>query len=417
MEKILESIEKNKDKLFRYLSNLISFKTINPSDDYYNEIHNCINYIMVLMEDLGAKSEIIKTKNNIPILICIFPGKNSDSNKKLIWNGHVDVVPIGDKKKWNHDPFNGTIRNDILIGRGSTDMKGSIASAIFAISNMINYDILDNDLKFIFTCDEETGSKSLMKTKDKRIFDGSACIVGEPSNSSFWGNGISIAESGIIWLKLIFGGKTSHASLNFLGDNAIEKISKFFNTLSEIRSIEQPIFKKYLPLLNRIINESKPEYQEFFNSNLKKIRLSPTMIKGGVKLNVIPDKVEIDMDIRTLPGTNHNKLFYKIKKILDSSDLEYLDLKLMNIQQPSISKSASSFLKLVVESANMVSSNYSSIIHPACTDARFFRRYMPTATLGCGEIERAHSINEFVKLNELIEMSKIYALIFKKFQN
>ena len=258
--------------------------------------------------------------------------------------------------------------------------------------------------------------KMLLESIDnKNIFDGTACIVGEPSNSNFWGNGISIAESGIIWLKLIFSGKTSHASLNFLGDNAIEKITNLFGALSKIRNMEQPIFKKYLPLLDRIVNESSPKYQEFFNSNLKNIRLSPTMIKGGVKLNVIPDKVEIDIDIRTLPGTNHNRLFNKIRKTLEVSDLEDINLKLMNIQEPSISKSSSEFLKLVLDSANTVSDNFSSIIHPACTDARFFRRYMPTATLGCGEIERAHSINEFITLNELIEISKIYALIFKKF--
>ena len=415
MEKILDSIDKNSDKIFRFLSNLISFKTINPSDDYINEIHNCINYIMVLMEDLGATSQIIKTKGNIPILICSFPGSNLNSSKKLIWNGHIDVVPIGDVSKWDFNPFDGIIKNDILVGRGSSDMKGSIASAIFAISNVINYTQLDNEIKFIFTCDEETGSKSLMRTKNKSIFDGSACIVGEPSNSTFWDNGMSIAESGIMWLKLIFRGKTSHASLNFLGDNAIEKIKLFFASLSQIRNIEQPIYKKYLPLLDQIIDSSSQKYQDFYNSNLKKIRLSPTMIKGGVKLNVIPDKVEIDIDIRTLPGTNHNKLLKRIIKILKESGIEDFELKLMNIQQPSISKSSDQFIKLVKNFANRISNDYSTIIHPACTDARFFRRYMPTVTIGCGEIERAHSINEFVSLSELKEMSKIYALVFSNY--
>ncbi|NHI91098.1 MAG: M20 family peptidase [Candidatus Lokiarchaeota archaeon] len=415
MEKIFTSIDKNKDKINRYLSNLISFKTINPSNDYKIEIHNCLNYLMGLMEDLGANSQIIKSKGNIPILISSFKGKNSDENKTLIWNGHIDVVPVGDISKWNSNPFDSIIKNDILIGRGSSDMKGSIASAIFAISNVINYDSLKNNIKFIFTCDEETGSKSLMYLNKKTIFNGTACIVGEPSNSIFWDKGISAAESGIMWLKLIFSGKTSHASLNFLGDNAIEKIKLFFNVLPEIRNINQPIYNRYLPLIDQILAEASPKFLNFYKSNLEKIRLSPTMIKGGIKLNIIPDKVEIDIDIRTLPGTNHFKLFNIIGKILKKSGLDDVEIKLMNIQPPSISKSSNNFINLVKNSANTISNNYSLIIHPACTDARFFRRYMPTVTIGCGDIQRAHSLNEFVTFKELIEISKIYALIFQNF--
>ena len=135
-------------------------------------------------------------------------------------------------------------------------MKGSIAAAIFAISNVINYCELEHEIKFVFTTDEETGSKSLMRLKNKNIFNGTACIVGEPSNSALWDNGISIAESGIMWLKLIFSGKTSHASLNFLGNNAIEKINRFFGVLSQIRSIDQPILCIQIPDFGIRIPES-----------------------------------------------------------------------------------------------------------------------------------------------------------------
>ncbi|MHA1798913.1 MAG: M20 family metallopeptidase [Candidatus Helarchaeota archaeon] len=413
MDTILNSIEKNKDKIFRYLSSLIKFKTINPSKDYIYEINNIIEFTRDYLEDLGAKCEVLKESSDIPILICNFKGNNS--NKKMIWNGHFDVVPIGDINVWDVDPFEGYIKNDKMIGRGATDMKGSIAAALFAISNVIDHGEIKSDLSFIFTCDEETGSKSLSKAIGSKIFDATACIVGEPSSCKHWGDGISIGESGIIWLKLILKGKTSHASLNFLGDNAIEKLDHFLSSLHKLRNIKQPIFKRYVPIINEVLDGSSPRFLKFYEKNLKNIRLTPTIIKGGVKLNVIPDRVELDLDIRILPGSNTNRIFNYIKKTIKNSGLNDFSLKLMQIQQPSISKSNLPFIKMVKNSADLISKNYSFMIHPACTDARFFRKFMPTVTLGCGDVQRAHSINEYVTFHELIEMSKIYATIFQKF--
>ncbi len=154
--------------------------------------------------------------------------------------GHTDVVPTGDPAAWREPPFAANIVDDVLIGRGSADMKGSVAAMVTAVERFLSAN--PNPpfrLAFLITSDEEgvaiNGTVKViewLKTKDERI---DWCLVGEPSSRLALGDEYKIGRRGSITGNLIIHGKQGHVAYPHLADNPVHRAAPF---LAELTAIE-----------------------------------------------------------------------------------------------------------------------------------------------------------------------------------
>ena len=159
----------------------------------------------------------------------------------LCFAGHTDVVPAGDEAAWNSPPFEPTVRDNVLYGRGAVDMKGAIACFIAAAAREIADRAgqpLPGSLSLLITGDEEgpsiNGTMKLLgwlAARDERL---DACVVGEPSNPHALGDEIKIGRRGSLNGALVVHGRQGHAAYPARADNPVPKLARLIDRLSRL---------------------------------------------------------------------------------------------------------------------------------------------------------------------------------------
>jgi succinyl-diaminopimelate desuccinylase len=207
----------------------------------------------------------------------------------LLFVCHLDVVGPGEEP-WGFPPFSAAEANGKIYGRGTTDMKGGIAAVATAICQLVDGRAdLQGDIIFAATAGEETDSAGVQRF----LRDGgwlpplAGIIVPEPTDLA-----VVTAHRGLFWLKIVTKGKAVHSSMPERGINAIGLMKR---VLDELEHYEIP-FEPH-PLLG-------------------KSSLSINVIYGGEAMNMVPDRCELGLDIRTLPGQDGDALRYDFERML-----------------------------------------------------------------------------------------------------
>ncbi|HLO10804.1 MAG TPA: peptidase [Pseudoneobacillus sp.] len=144
--------------------------------------------------------------------------KGSGGGRSLILNGHIDVVPAGDHKSWNDDPFSGLIQGGKLFGRGTTDMKGGNVALLFAMEALIaNHIKLKGDVIFQSVIEEESGGAGTLAAV-LRGYKADGAIIPEPTNMKLFPK-----QQGSMWFRITVKGKSAHGGTRYEGVSAIEK--------------------------------------------------------------------------------------------------------------------------------------------------------------------------------------------------
>ena len=140
------------DEVVELASKLIKIPSVNPPGDT-SEI---AAFVKDYLEEEGVAVELCEPAEKRVNLIAEIGERESD--RVLVLNGHLDVVPIGDRSRWSFDPFSGEVRDGYLLGRGASDMKGGLAGIIYAFKRLVKFeDQLRGRLKLVCVADEETG--------------------------------------------------------------------------------------------------------------------------------------------------------------------------------------------------------------------------------------------------------------------
>ncbi len=156
----------------------------------------------------------------------------------LCFAGHTDVVPTGDKTLWAAGPFEGEIKDGMMIGRGAVDMKGGIACFLAAVEEHVKSGVnLPGSISFLITGDEEgpaiNGTAAVLDWLAQQGEKIDACIVGEPSNPEAIGDAIKIGRRGSLSGTLTVSGIQGHAAYPHLADNPARGIIALTNALME----------------------------------------------------------------------------------------------------------------------------------------------------------------------------------------
>ena len=368
------------EKSIKILTDLIAFQTVSGTDN-----SKLINYCEIILNDLGIETfKVFDNEEKRVNLFGTLKAKKTNKKKPIILSGHTDVVPVS--KGWATDPFDATIKEDKLFGRGSCDMKGFIACAL-AYAPIFSSSNLDRDIHFSFTFDEETACKGapiLIKELKKRNIKNGICIIGEPTNMK-----IIDAHKGMNEYTMHFGGLAGHSSKPHMGVNAIEYASRYINKLLKIR---------------KELKERAPKNCIFDPPHST---LSIGGISGGIAHNVIADKCKVEWETRPVNKEDGEFVTYEIDKFVNEELLP--DMKKVfpeSFIRKEIIGEVIGFEKLdeseACEFVASITGDNSREVVSFGTEAGLFQEVgISTVVCGPGSIEQAHKIDEFIELNEL----------------
>lgn len=397
--RLFEEIE---NEITMILSNLIRIDTTNPPG---NELKAAL-YLNNILAAEGFECKIIKSTPGRANIITRMEGTGEKPTLLLL--SHLDVV-TANKKQWSVNPFGGLIKDGFVWGRGTLDMKGMTAIEVMVCILLKRNKVkLKGDLILAATADEEKGGikgvKYLMEnygdqiSADYIINEGGGIGIPIKNRTIFT---IQNAEKGIIWFKVKTKGIPGHASMPDKSSNAIILMNKVIDKLVNYNPkyflhVSLRLFLEKLAKMDSQLNEAfstiitNPQQSDLALDKLiasypdlvKEIRprvkmtITPTIIRGGLKENVLPSECETTFDCRILPGQSSDNALKVIRSLLNNIDSENIELEILQIQEPTVSKINTIFYDNIVSVLKDFEPGCSvtPLLMTGGTDSRFFRR-------------------------------------------
>ena len=355
-----------------------------------------ISRVSVTPDDNGCQALMIERLEKIGFTI--YPLKFGDvdnfwavhGNNGPIFSfaGHTDVVPAGDDDAWESNPFEPTIKNGMLYGRGAADMKGSLASMVVATENFIEKNPNHNGIiAFLITSDEEgvaiNGTAKVMDFLNDNNQQIDFCLVGEPSSTAILGDVIKNGRRGSLNACLRVKGKQGHIAYPQLADNPIHLVT---------------------PALNQLCDEQWDNGNDYFPATSFQI----SNIHSGDKVtNVIPGEVEVMFNFRYSTETTKEELQKRVNDILDSHKLNYF-VEWSHSGYPFLTPKGELVSACVdaIEKIKAIKPELST--SGGTSDGRFIAQEgTQVVELGPNN-STIHQVNESVSVQDLEDLSKIY---------
>lgn len=329
------------------LQKLIQFDTTNPPG---NEAA-CIGYLDDLLQTAGIATTLLAKDPNRPNLIARLKGRGAAP--PLLLQGHVDVVTTAGQQ-WTHPPFGGENRDGYIWGRGALDMKGGVAMMVAAfLRAQAEGADLPGDVILTLLADEEAGGDygaKFLVEEHAAQFAGVRYALGEFGGFTMSIGGqrfypIMVAEKQVCWLKLTIHGPAGHGSMPVRG-GAMAKLAATLRTLDRKRlpvhitpaarqmlggiagHVSFPtnfILRQLLnPALTDRLLSALGDQARLFDPLLHNT-VSATVLQASDKVNVIPGRVEVQVDGRLLPGFMPADMIAELRSLLgDAVEIELL---------------------------------------------------------------------------------------------
>lgn len=385
----------------------------------------------------GIPAEILEAAPNRGNLIARLPGRSP--NPGLMLMSHTDVVPIEDEAKWRFPPFSAAIADGRIFGRGASDCKGLLAAQLMALRILRRNDIpLQNSLILAAGADEEHGGRYgfgwLAHHHPAKI--AAPYAVNEGGGSPIPAAGslayiLGTGEKGRLQVEITITGTSSHASVPWQGTNALYRLSHALNSIAAYepdRDTSTHLFdhlstfaiehKPSPDNIDHIIAEIAPHNPRFASMlrALSRMTLTPTMVRGGVKSNSVPESIQLTCDIRTLPHQDEPYVRQQLDAILaDIPGVSYaIDYMAQPNSSPFNSPLADSIRAVTARALDRRDIQWVPAISNGFTDSRFTRT-LGTVTYGFTGahpdddpmLNFTHGANESIGIKSLVSSTKI----------
>jgi succinyl-diaminopimelate desuccinylase len=347
---------------------LLRFDTVNPP----GRERECARHVGALLADWGFKVDYQEYAESRTSVIARAGG--SERKPPLCLTGHLDVVPLG-ARAWAKDPFAGEADGDKLYGRGASDMKAGVAAMLLAARGMAKKLSGTPGIVLVLTASEETGcigSQHLARLP-QLMGSAGAIVVGEPTS-----NAPLVGHKGSLKFYAKFRGVSAHGSMPQLGVNAIYKAAR---ALARLETFD-------------------------FGVPAHRVMGAPTLnvgtIQGGSTVNAVPDAAAIGVDIRTVPGMDHQLLLKRMSTLLEDAELEVFS----NLD-PVWTEPGEAWVRRVFE----ICKSNEVRTAPYMTDAANLLKVYPgapTVVLGPGEAAMAHQTDEYCSMERIRQSVAIY---------
>jgi succinyl-diaminopimelate desuccinylase len=322
-KKVKTEAEKAQDEVAELCSGLVKLNSAHPE----GKTDECVAYIKEYLDRHGIENEI---HANDPVKPNIVARISGTSDRRILWVGHLDVVPEGKPEFWTHPPYSGKITDDGFVwGRGSSDMKGACAAAMVSarILNEMKKP-LENGVEFWFTADEEIGGgEGARWLAESGRLKGNVCVIGDGNGGGRTLPSIDIGCKGGAGTRLVARGKTAHGSTPFLGDNAIKKLMKVIPYVEKIDQYKLELPEELeAPIKDSISFVMKTQPEPLTKEQRRAARrlfhyptVACNIFNAGVKTNVVPDYAECQFDIRLTPGSKPLKVKEQIEQLVEEA--------------------------------------------------------------------------------------------------
>jgi succinyl-diaminopimelate desuccinylase len=390
-----------RDEIVELTAEFVKIPTVNPPGENY---HRFTDFYAKRAEELELEVQVISTPKErveemgytLPRTNAIVALRGEKGKPVLHMNGHFDVVPVG--SGWTVDPFGAEIREGMIYGRGSSDMKGSVAAQLMAAAAIKKAGIkLNGTITISATCDEETGGQlGAGYVVEKGYADADFGINSDAGPIDT----VSLGHRGAMWLEITTKGKTSHGSVPHKGINAVEKMA---NVIQELKKLREGFKKKVsaMPLSDPLCKHPT-------------LTIGGT-IHGGIKTNVIPDRCVMTIDRRVIYEETPKEAREEVEAVLRDMaerDPEFsYETRVVNRIEPSYTPESSEIVGTLKKNVKALLGKDAQISYGGgYTDMWYFNKIMPMAHYGVNLSGQAHTADEHLKLDDLITGTKVIAL-------
>ncbi|MCW4017244.1 MAG: M20/M25/M40 family metallo-hydrolase [Candidatus Bathyarchaeota archaeon] len=436
----IQTQQEIKNEVTDLLSKLIQFDTTNPPG---NET-TAANFLAQNLAEEGFQCEIFESAPQRGSLVTRLKG--TGEKPRLMLLSHLDVV-AANPAEWSVPPFSGAFKDGFVWGRGTLDMKGMTAIEVLTLKLLKRNGVkLKGDVLLAATADEEMGGVGgadfLCRNYPEKVF--AEYVLNEGGGSSMPLRGknlftINVAEKGLVWFRVRAGGIPGHGSVPSAADNAIMRMNKVVDCLGNYRGAVRfvPAVEQFLteigqedaslqPFIARLL--TNPEQSDPVLAELDKVApdiadeirprirmtITPTIIHGGVKENIIPSECEAVFDCRVLPGQSTAEALEFAKSLLNGAGLDKLSFEVIQIQEPSESPADTPLYRTITDVLHDVEPGCGVVplLMPGGTDSRFFRRmgsvcygFHPLRSetvYGEKATRREHGIDERIAVENLV---------------
>ena len=409
IDRVVAEVDRAVDEMVEFTADLVRIPTINPPGEAYDD---CARFIGNRLAADGFDVEYLVADGR-PEHSARYPrvnvvgGRRGGPGPVVHLNGHFDVVPAG--AGWTLDPFGGIVRDGKIYGRGACDMKAGIAAAVFAAEAIKRAGVqLPGTIEISGTVDEESGgfagvawlAEQGRVAKDRTDY----VIIPEPLDV----DRICIGHRGVYWFELTTRGRIAHGSMPFLGVNAIEGMG---HVLQAIKSELQPVLAARTTAMPVV-----PDGARHATININGIDGGQPV--GGIQTPCVADCCRAVFDRRFLIEEGFEPTRREIVDLIERAvratpGLEYEVRDLMIVHptktpdgSPLVGALDAAILRILNKPATLAAS-------PGTYDQKHFARIAGVphcVAYGPGELELAHQPDEWCRIADLVNATKVIAL-------
>jgi acetylornithine deacetylase len=369
-----------KPRVLDILKRLIAFDTVSSESNMA-----LIEYVRDVLATKGIESLIVKDESGKKANL--FASTGPKEQPGILLSGHTDVVPVAGQA-WTLPPFEATVKDGRIYGRGTCDMKGFIALAIDAMLDAADL-TLTRPLQLALSHDEEIGCvgvRRLLDVLDLAPLRPFLCVIGEPTSMQF-----AVGHKGKSSYRTYCRGQEAHSSLAPRAVNAIHLASDF---ISALRDSQKRIEKTGLR-------------DEGYDIPYSTVHIG--RIDGGKALNIVPNLCTLEFEFRNLPADNPDQLLSELRERAEAlvreakqvSTVAAIDIEVMN-EYPGLDTHPSVEAVRLLHSFAAPDTQHVKVSFG--TEGGLFanRLNVPVVVCGPGSIEQAHKPDEYIDETQLV---------------
>ncbi|MCR6098523.1 acetylornithine deacetylase [Salipaludibacillus agaradhaerens] len=407
LDDLLTQVDNHRDELLTLVKDLIRFPTESPPARNTEEAQS---FIAEKLREIGFSIDQWDVFPHDPNVVGTLKGEQPDVYQSLIINGHIDVAEVENDVGWTQNPFEPVVKDGRIYGRGTADMKGGLAGALFALQLLKdNGIVLPGDVIFQSVIGEEVGEAGTLECCEKG-YKADGAIVVDTSDLAIQGQGGVI--TGWVTIKSpttyhdALRRNMIHAGGGLYGASAIEKMVKLIEGLKELEQ-HWAVTKSY----------------QGFPAGMSTI--NPAVIEGGRHAAFVADECRLWITVHFYPDENHMEIAKEVEDhLLKVSEADpwlrhhppifkwggksMIEDKGEIFPSLNINQEGKLVQQLTRAHSNILATKPQVGMSQTVTDGGWLGEAgIPTIIYGPGDLRNAHSTNESVEVSQLVDFTKV----------
>ena len=409
IERVLSEVDRAADEIVQYTVDLVRIPTVNPPGEAYDA---CAHFVG---DDLARRSyevEYIAAEGRAEHTarhprINVVGTRRGGPGPVVHLNGHIDVVPAGDG--WTVDPFGGLVKDGKIFGRGVCDMKAGIAASVFAVEAIARAGVaLPGTVEISGTADEESGGFAgvayLAETGRIRKGRTDFVIIPEPLNV----DRICVGHRGVYWFEVTARGRMGHGSMPFLGVSAIDGMGRLLQSVRE----------ELMPALAARRTDVPVVPPGARHATINVNGLEGGQAVDGIQTPCVADLCRAVFDRRFLIEEGfdaaRDEIALLVERVAAQTQGVRFDVRDLMVVHPTRTPDDSPVIASLDRSIRSVLGRPAELIaSPGTYDHKHVARIAGVphcVAYGPGELEQAHQPDEYCRIDDLVNATKVIAL-------